>query len=156
MNFVFSFSSQCNDDWISILIRLGGLIIAELMVLGFISLILTFSQYYIAKICIPTKIADTMLPCAVKHEAASGEEENRRRLLWYEHRFLAGAATTIKSSCKKEVFLLSIPCLPYSNGASWYTQGRARNICQKRHIEYINPSVSNWYSHFPFWDVPNW
>ncbi|GFZ09472.1 seven transmembrane MLO family protein [Actinidia rufa] len=28
---------------------------AELMVLGFISLLLTFSQYYIAKICIPTK-----------------------------------------------------------------------------------------------------
>ncbi|KAM7515991.1 hypothetical protein LguiA_005574 [Lonicera macranthoides] len=77
---------------------------AELMVLGFISLILTFSQYYIAKICIPIKTADTMLPCAAKHEAASGEEENRRRLLWYEHRFLAGAPTT-KSSCKKEGYV---------------------------------------------------
>lgn len=99
------------------LIGLGVLIIAELMVLGFISLILTFSQYYIAKICIPIKTADTMLPCAAKHEAASGEEENRRRLLWYEHRFLAGAPTT-KSSCKKEVFLFIYPCLPYSNGAS--------------------------------------
>ncbi|RZC67414.1 hypothetical protein C5167_011114 [Papaver somniferum] len=36
----------------------------ELMVLGFISLLLTFGQNYIAKICVPLRIADTMLPCA--------------------------------------------------------------------------------------------
>ncbi|GJU86219.1 MLO-like protein 8 [Tanacetum coccineum] len=71
---------------------------AELMVLGFISLILTFSQYYIAKICIPVSAADTMLPCAKKDK---GEEKEgaRRLLLWYEHgRSLAGAK---ESSCGK-------------------------------------------------------
>ncbi|KAI3921943.1 hypothetical protein MKX01_005632 [Papaver californicum] len=36
----------------------------ELMILGFISLLLTFGQNYIAKICVPLRIADTMLPCA--------------------------------------------------------------------------------------------
>ena len=36
---------------------------AELMVLGFISLLLTFGQNYISKMCIPVKYANTMLPC---------------------------------------------------------------------------------------------
>uniref|UniRef100_A0A5B6YYY5 MLO-like protein n=1 Tax=Davidia involucrata TaxID=16924 RepID=A0A5B6YYY5_DAVIN len=73
---------------------------AELMVLGFISLLLTFGQYYIAKICIPQKVADTMLPCPSKYTTTSTEEEdeNRRRLLWYEHRFLAAGSP---SSCKE-------------------------------------------------------
>ncbi|CAI9115194.1 OLC1v1016033C1 [Oldenlandia corymbosa var. corymbosa] len=35
----------------------------ELMVLGFISLLLTFGQNYIAQICIPDHVANTMLPC---------------------------------------------------------------------------------------------
>ncbi|KMZ71076.1 MLO-like protein [Zostera marina] len=35
----------------------------ELMILGFISLLLTFGQAYISKICIPTNYADSMLPC---------------------------------------------------------------------------------------------
>nr|GEX67381.1 MLO-like protein 8 [Tanacetum cinerariifolium] len=72
---------------------------AELMVLGFISLILTFSQYYIAKICIPVSVADTMLPCAKKDKGEKEKEGARRLLLWYEHgRILAGAK---ESSCKK-------------------------------------------------------
>ncbi|XP_071710462.1 MLO-like protein 10 [Rutidosis leptorrhynchoides] len=70
---------------------------AELMILGFISLILTFSQYYIAKICIPIGAADTMLPCAKKHKVAT--EGAHRLLLWYENRrSLAGAPA---SSCPK-------------------------------------------------------
>ncbi|THG22396.1 hypothetical protein TEA_012616 [Camellia sinensis var. sinensis] len=39
----------------------------KLMVLGFISLLLTFGQHYIANICIPIKLADTMFPCPMKH-----------------------------------------------------------------------------------------
>lgn len=72
---------------------------AELMVLGFISLILTFSQYYIAKICIPVEVADTMLPCA-KRDKKSDEKGSRRLLLWYNknRRSLAGA---YESSCGK-------------------------------------------------------
>ncbi|KAI3781319.1 hypothetical protein L2E82_11329 [Cichorium intybus] len=73
---------------------------SELMVLGFISLILTFSQYYIAKICIPIDIADTMLPCAKKKDKTEEEEEVvHRLLLWYqERRSLAGAKA---STCKE-------------------------------------------------------
>nr|XP_043636910.1 MLO-like protein 10 [Erigeron canadensis] len=70
---------------------------AELMVLGFISLILTFSQYYIAKICIPISVADTMLPCAKRQN--HDKKEERRLLLWYdERRSLAGKS---ESSCSK-------------------------------------------------------
>ncbi|OEL19456.1 MLO-like protein 5 [Dichanthelium oligosanthes] len=43
---------------------------AELMVLGFISLLLVFGQNYIIKICISNHAADTMLPCKVKGELA--------------------------------------------------------------------------------------
>uniref|UniRef100_A0A453LWT7 MLO-like protein n=2 Tax=Aegilops tauschii subsp. strangulata TaxID=200361 RepID=A0A453LWT7_AEGTS len=39
---------------------------AELMVLGFISLLLVFGQSYIIKICISEAAADTMLPCRLK------------------------------------------------------------------------------------------
>ncbi|XP_076888157.1 MLO-like protein 9 [Bidens hawaiensis] len=73
---------------------------AELMILGFISLILTFSQYYIAKICIPVDVVDTMLPCAKNHKAEKEEKGGHRLLLWYEEhrRILAGAP---ESTCKK-------------------------------------------------------
>ncbi|KAH7519808.1 hypothetical protein FEM48_Zijuj08G0076400 [Ziziphus jujuba var. spinosa] len=60
---------------------------AELMILGFISLLLTFGQSYIARICIPIKVAKSMLPCAPKESTT--EEEQRRKLLWFERRFLA-------------------------------------------------------------------
>ncbi|XVE87564.1 hypothetical protein DITRI_Ditri18aG0127700 [Diplodiscus trichospermus] len=75
---------------------------AELMILGFISLLLTFGQSYIARICIPTNIANTMLPCKSDSEedtTKSSEEEHRRRLLWSEHRILAAAATV--PQCKE-------------------------------------------------------
>ncbi|KAL6959799.1 MLO-like protein 10 [Sarracenia purpurea var. burkii] len=71
---------------------------AELMVLGFISLILVFTQYYIAEICIPTKVADTMLPCRASAKT-SETEEHRRRLLWFERRILAAAGSY--SKCKE-------------------------------------------------------
>lgn len=82
---------------------------AELMVLGFISLLLTFGQSYIVMICISEKYANTMLPCPIRGgtahgadkgagakggggEVGSGESEHHRRLLWYEHRILAGGS----------------------------------------------------------------
>ncbi|XP_072979467.1 MLO-like protein 9 [Typha angustifolia] len=57
---------------------------AELMVLGFISLLLTFGQNYISKICIPVEAADTMLPCRLKRETAEADSDknHHRRLLW--------------------------------------------------------------------------
>ncbi|XP_010548198.1 PREDICTED: MLO-like protein 8 [Tarenaya hassleriana] len=63
---------------------------SELMILGFISLLITFGQNPILKICIPSKVARTMLPCRWKNED-DHEEESRRKLLWYDHRFLSGA-----------------------------------------------------------------
>lgn len=81
-------------------------LVSELMVLGFISLILTFGQNYISKICIPEKIGDTMLPCPNRsagneeHKSASGAEaEHHRRLLWYKHRMLSGDSPP--QGCKK-------------------------------------------------------
>ncbi|XP_004287711.1 PREDICTED: MLO-like protein 10 [Fragaria vesca subsp. vesca] len=70
---------------------------AELMILGFISLILTFSQSYIAKICIPVKVANTMLPCSLASTEKEEETTSRRRLLSTDRRFLAEATTT---TCK--------------------------------------------------------
>ncbi|GLT94546.1 hypothetical protein SLE2022_122820 [Rubroshorea leprosula] len=109
----------------------------ELMVLGFISLLLTFGQSYISRICIPVKLADTMLFCPKrvahqeitplheppsigdheppsignheppptgKHEPPSQEDkgaaEHHRRLLWYEHRFLAGSGGGEAAGCQ--------------------------------------------------------
>ena len=54
---------------------------AELMILGFISLLLTFGQNYIVQICIPEEAADTMLPCLKEVETEEGETHHRR-LLW--------------------------------------------------------------------------
>ncbi|OMP05749.1 Mlo-related protein [Corchorus olitorius] len=80
---------------------------AELTVLGCISLLLTIGQSYISRICIPTKVADTMLFCAKrvdhpnighgpqnepKPEPAhpGGGQGGHRRLLLFDRRFLAG------------------------------------------------------------------
>ncbi|XP_023518037.1 MLO-like protein 8 [Cucurbita pepo subsp. pepo] len=86
---------------------------AELMILGFISLLLTFGQSYIIKICIPTGVANTMLPCAAakddkmeKDAGGADEGEHHRRLLWYERRYLAAVGPV---SCKDDhVPLISI------------------------------------------------
>ncbi|CAI9763511.1 unnamed protein product [Fraxinus pennsylvanica] len=69
---------------------------AELMILGFISLILVFSQYYIAGFCIPYHVADTMLPCPLNNKA--DKEAPHRRLLWYERRVLAAGK---EPTCKE-------------------------------------------------------
>ncbi|KAF3321089.1 MLO-like protein 8 [Carex littledalei] len=82
----------------------------ELMILGFISLLLVFFQNYIAEICIPESAGNTMLPC---HRRAKVSEKNSRRLLWEEtmdfgsndvssnHRSLAGNKT---SKCSEVSF----------------------------------------------------
>ncbi|KAF3664734.1 putative E3 ubiquitin-protein ligase-like [Capsicum annuum] len=86
----------------------------ELMVLGFISLLLTFGQNYIAKICIPERVANTMLPCPPKnthayggghhapgrghHLPKEGSGDHRRRLLSDHFRILA--ADSPAGTCK--------------------------------------------------------
>lgn len=78
-----------------------GLFFAELMILGFLSLLLTFGQSYIVKICIPTDVADKLLPCplAATDKESSSEEEHRRKLFSYERRYLSDDATPYQ--CKK-------------------------------------------------------
>ena len=56
------------------------------MILGFISLLLTVGTGYIAKICIPIKLGNTLLPCkAKKEEEEEGGKggDDRRKLLSY-------------------------------------------------------------------------
>nr|KYP42041.1 MLO-like protein 8 [Cajanus cajan] len=68
---------------------------AELMILGFLSLLLTFGQSYIVRICIPLNVADKLLPCKYvgTDNESSSEEEHRRKLLSYERRYLSDEAT---------------------------------------------------------------
>eukprot|EP00257_Ricinus_communis_P015511 XP_015573442.1 MLO protein homolog 1 [Ricinus communis] len=47
---------------------------AELMLLGFISLLLTVGTKYIAKICIPAKYGDDMLPCKSGYEESYSDK----------------------------------------------------------------------------------
>ncbi|KAH7664544.1 mlo protein [Dioscorea alata] len=74
---------------------------AELMLLGFISLLLTIGQVPISKICIPVKVANTFLPCKDEIVSVSKDDshDRRRKLLWvqdqhYFHRMLATSSTT--------------------------------------------------------------
>ncbi|XP_068468717.1 MLO-like protein 8 isoform X2 [Phaseolus vulgaris] len=83
------------------------------MILGFISLLLTFGQSYIVKICIPEKMADKMLPCPYKYkdaEKASNDdgEKHRRKLLSYERRYLAADSISFKCSNEGYEPLLSV------------------------------------------------
>ena len=77
------------------------------MILGFISLLLTFGQSYIANICIPTKYGYTMLPCELR-SIESGEEivegggtEHHRRLLYFNRRFLSG---DVQADCEPVIY----------------------------------------------------
>ncbi|KAL4655198.1 hypothetical protein ACB092_01G433200 [Castanea dentata] len=60
----------------------------ELMLLGFISLLLTVFQGFVSRICIPTHLSSTMLPCKRGVVSSNGSEHysnlatnNRRQLL---------------------------------------------------------------------------
>ncbi|KAL5778395.1 hypothetical protein ACOSP7_011321 [Xanthoceras sorbifolium] len=91
----------------------------ELMVLGFISLLLTFGQNYIASICIPLKVADTMLPClkedlykVTKHDYLFEERgDSFRRLLSDERRILAGGGGGVAECMKGYLPLISLNAL---------------------------------------------
>lgn len=86
----------------------------ELMLLGFISLLLTVGQSLIANICISESVASTWHPCSKEQDEQRTEEteeetdsENRRKLLSVIasggtfRRSLATAASTDK--CAEEV-----------------------------------------------------
>jgi mlo protein len=82
---------------------------AELMILGFISLLLTIGQNYIVRICISEKVADKMLPCPLKNisdnkESSSDEVRHLRKLVSYERRYLSSDTTSYKCSRKVIAF----------------------------------------------------
>ncbi|XP_042440710.1 MLO-like protein 7 [Zingiber officinale] len=76
------------------------------MILGFISLLLTFSQDQIAKICVPKAVADSMLPCRPDAESTG---RNKRRLLalvltesHLKRRILAAGDSVVECPPEKE------------------------------------------------------
>nr|XP_004512433.2 MLO-like protein 10 [Cicer arietinum] len=73
---------------------------AELMILGFISLLLTFGQNYIVRICILEEVANKMLPCPHKYSNISDDKKSSR--------FLAADTPSFKCSRKGHEPLLSI------------------------------------------------
>lgn len=52
-------------------------------------------------ISIPVKLAHIMLLCALEKVWKPDEEEHHRGLLWFEHRFLAIASSTLE--CKDKL-----------------------------------------------------
>jgi Mlo family len=79
------------------------------MVLGFISLLLTFGQNYIIKICITDKMADTMLPCRLKEETIEGEKEIPK-----EHeKFVLNSFMHLGSRFSRERFLVEASSKPH-------------------------------------------
>ncbi|KAJ9540452.1 hypothetical protein OSB04_026958 [Centaurea solstitialis] len=85
---------------------------AELMLLGFISLLLTVGTTPITKICISESVASTWHPCNKQSEeySTTGEIENRRRLLSAgdrSRRILAGASSYNKCAEKGKVSFMS-------------------------------------------------
>ncbi|CAA3025117.1 MLO homolog 1-like [Olea europaea subsp. europaea] len=82
---------------------------AELMLLGFISLLLTFGTSYIAKICVPKHIGDQWHPCDKKDKGdkEDGEDEDgRRKLLSYAGELIwrraLAAETDETDTCSKK------------------------------------------------------
>ncbi|CBI40748.3 unnamed protein product, partial [Vitis vinifera] len=123
----------------------------ELMILGFISLLLTFGQNYISKICIPSDLADTMLPCPsggqahheAEHKPEPAEGEHHRKLLWNEHRFLSGHVPLISTHGLHQlhifIFFLAVFHVIYS--AITMALGRLKTRAWKeweRETEYDN------------------
>ena len=72
--FLFSFNGYCRNSWSeknvmwSILMFCFCFCFTELMLMGFISLLLTVSQNGIVKICVPQDWTHHMLPCSYKDE----------------------------------------------------------------------------------------
>lgn len=88
---------------------------AELMLMGFISLLLTVGQTPISKICISKEAGSVMLPCKLSVAAEDADDEGkdngRRRLLWFQEeihrRFLAAAPGVDPCASQGKVALMS-------------------------------------------------
>ncbi|KAM4113515.1 hypothetical protein ACJW30_04G001300 [Castanea mollissima] len=77
----------------------------ELMLLGFISLLLTVFQTRIAKICMPKNFANKWLPCKLKDASSSSSTTTHFQTLFTSFipgRLLAEATTTPKDYCAEK------------------------------------------------------
>ncbi|CAJ1942185.1 unnamed protein product [Sphenostylis stenocarpa] len=100
-NLMISCSQWLHDKHKKALLEALEKVKAELMILGFLSLLLTFGQSYIVKICIPIDMADKLLPCPYvgTNKESGSDEEHHRKLLSYERRYLSDEATPYQ--CKE-------------------------------------------------------
>ncbi|CAL9782674.1 unnamed protein product [Musa acuminata subsp. burmannicoides] len=118
----------------------------ELMILGFISLLLIFGQSYIAKICIPETLSNTMLPCPIKTDTGTAEAGggHRRKLLTnaliygnIQHRILAagsivscplgkGPLISMNGLHQLHIFIFFLAVFHVASGALTMTLGRAK------------------------------
>ncbi|KAK6145188.1 hypothetical protein DH2020_022008 [Rehmannia glutinosa] len=84
----------------------------ELMLLGFISLLLTVFQGRIVKLCVPPGTMKHLLPCSLSSEAAGGEESNASpEASGHHRRLLAEEAGAGFCAAKNKVPLLSLEAL---------------------------------------------
>lgn len=109
---------------------------AELMLLGFISLLLTVSQSRIAKICISEELANKWLPCKKKKESSSTTEHfqtlldsfipgNARRLLAEEATASTCSTVLPLSLSKFSTFLGAINAFFLMLFALWLSFGHS-------------------------------
>ncbi|KAK6945569.1 Mlo-related protein [Dillenia turbinata] len=82
----------------------------ELMLLGFISLLLTVFQTLISQICIPEDVASHMLPCKPENNSSNGPETSTHSTT-IGRRLLSGDTGSQKCSHEGMVPLLSIEAL---------------------------------------------
>ncbi|KAE8687144.1 MLO-like protein 13 [Hibiscus syriacus] len=80
---------------------------AELMLLGFISLLLNAFQGLISEICIPTHLESTMLPCKKRTDGESHEEYSSRAVNNGRRLFSAESGSSDHCSSQVKVPLLS-------------------------------------------------
>lgn len=92
------------------------LIYAELMLLGFISLLLTVFQGFISDICMPKHLASFMLPCKKKNDSQEGNNHNKYTYqpLWSKRRLLAEGVHHCEQKVLNKVFIL-ITCIYLRN-----------------------------------------
>ncbi|KAK1274426.1 MLO-like protein 1 [Acorus gramineus] len=88
----------------------------ELMLLGFISLLLTVFQNRISQICIPESITFHMLPCKLPEGSAVGQESHSHRAFpvdhnWRRRRLLSGGSNSGHCKQQGKVPLLSLEAL---------------------------------------------
>lgn len=91
-------------EWLADLI--DGVYFLELMLLGFISLLLTVGQNLIAEICVTTSVGNSWAPCSkTKSSADYYDDDNNRRKLLQEmeggRRFLAGGGGGVDKCAEK-------------------------------------------------------